>query len=787
MSELKYLNNSQLLDKLKNRSGGGVELVDTLPPATNYADGALILLQKNILKITDDSFTTLVTASEGDIIGFTFYDVSVDGETMLRGNPEVLIDWGDGTVSTTLDGDSPNEYYHTYQAGTYVVKLATKFDLPKVAVALDFGSAIDIVQFGDLQACGYQIDCPNLGSVPATLPVGVTTTEAMFRGCTNFNGVVGGWDTSRITNMYQMFENCSVFNQDLSGWDTSSVTNMGAMFSNCSEFNQNINSWDVSKVVDVSSMFSDCNNFDSPLNSWRLTSVDLMHYLFYGCTNFNQPLDAWTVGSATVMSSIFSGCSTFNQPLNSWDTSSVTDMAYMFEWCTAFNQPLNNWDVGQVEEMAGMFFNASIYDQDLSGWNLSFYYLPSNWDTGTPVTWTAVEKPAWINPFANSFEMTIVVPEGFINNIVVTPYLYDQWDYDPNVDLFFDWGDGQVFRHTEPTHVSKAHTGGVYTVRIGGSAETLSIYSATTDSVDITSFGDGVGKSWMLGNIKGLRTIPATLPPTITSLRKMFENGYSFTGELFDFSGWDTTNVTNMSNMFSSCWNINVDVSSFNTTNVTDMTAMFSSCYLINPDTSNWSVGNVTSMEGMFAATKFNRDLSGWDMRKVTQTQLMFSDCREFNSPLDNWDLASVTDVHSMFQNCVIFNSSMLNWKMPVATYALGMFAGCTNFNQPIGYWDVSSFINMQGIFVGCTSFNQNLNNWNVGNVTNISRLFLDCTSYNQPMNNWNTANVIDMSELLRNCTSFNQNLSGWNTAKVQYRNYFDTNTPLWSQGNKPN
>lgn len=45
------------------------------------------------------------------------------------------------------------------------------------------------------------------------------------------------------------------------------------------------------------------------------------------------------------------------------------------------------------------------------------------------------------------------------------------------------------------------------------------------------------------------------------------------------FKDVDTSNVTNMSNMFEGCWNLtSLDVSNFDTSNVTDMNSMFSGC-----------------------------------------------------------------------------------------------------------------------------------------------------------------------------------------------------------------
>ena len=92
----------------------------------------------------------------------------------------------------------------------------------------------------------------------------------------------------------------------------------------------------------------------------------------------------------------------------------------------------------------------------------------------------------------------------------------------------------------------------------------------------------------------------------------------------------DTSNVINMSYMFSGCSSLtNLDVSSFNTSNVTDMSNMFRSCSsLTNLDVSNLDTSHVTDMESMFknCSSLTSLELSNFDTRFVIHKDQVFID-----------------------------------------------------------------------------------------------------------------------------------------------------------------
>mmetsp|Transcript_20366 Transcript_20366/g.60737 ORF Transcript_20366/g.60737 Transcript_20366/m.60737 type:complete len:91 (-) Transcript_20366:13-285(-) len=48
--------------------------------------------------------------------------------------------------------------------------------------------------------------------------------RAMFLGCAAFNADIGGWDTSRVTDMSVMLQNCQSFDRDLRRWNLAALT-----------------------------------------------------------------------------------------------------------------------------------------------------------------------------------------------------------------------------------------------------------------------------------------------------------------------------------------------------------------------------------------------------------------------------------------------------------------------------------------------------------------------------------------------------------------------------------
>ena len=112
----------------------------------------------------------------------------------------------------------------------------------------------------------------------------------------------------------------------------------------------------------------------------------------------------------------------------------------------------------------------------------------------------------------------------------------------------------------------------------------------------------------------------------VTNMYQMF---YGVDVETLDLSSFDTSNVTNMEQMFAHARKLrNVNLSSFNTSNVTSMYQMFYNNQNAQTITFGpyFNTSSVTNMESMFEglSTINNMDLSAFDTSSVTNMKRMF-------------------------------------------------------------------------------------------------------------------------------------------------------------------
>ena len=151
-----------------------------------------------------------------------------------------------------------------------------------------------------------------------------------------------------------------------------------------------------------------------------------------------------------------------------------------------------------------------------------------------------------------------------------------------------------------------------------------------------------------------------------TYSQHMFHAVYDYVGPLGDYvqilrnildidlSNFDTSQVTDMSGMFTKMSNLTtLDLSNFDTSKVTDMSQMFFGMdSLTTLNLSNFDTSRVINMDGMFAEMTHltSLNLSNFDTSKVTNMGYMFSYAYHLTTlDLSNFDTSKVTTMGSMF------------------------------------------------------------------------------------------------------------------------------------------
>ena len=259
-----------------------------------------------------------------------------------------------------------------------------------------------------------------------------------------------------------------------------------------------------------------------------------------------------------------------------------------------------------------------------------------------------------------------------------------------------------------------------------GESITIPVHTAT-GRYDVI-WGDGT----ISENVRGDQTHPyATSGNHTVTISGGFEmlrlDGFSRANasKLMSVDQWGAIRWTSMESAFYRASNMEYRAAdSPDLSRVRTMLHMFEDATKFNGDISSWNVSSVTDMGQMFAlASVFNQNLNNWNVSSVTNMNEMFYFARAFNQDLNNWNTSRVTDMSSMFFGASAFNGTISDWNTSRVTDMSSMFSGASNFNGDISSWDVSSVTNMVTMFNGATSFDQNLGEWYVvANATSIAR-----------------------------------------------------------------
>ena len=247
------------------------------------------------------------------------------------------------------------------------------------------------------------------------------------------------------------------------------------------------------------------------------------------------------------------------------------------------------------------------------------------------------------------------------------------------VDLLIDWGDESS--NTYNTNGSKVHS------YAGAGTYVVEFTSGTADKI---AFGlDGGGNN--NGNLKAVLTpVPAWLG--LTSARNMFSGNWycaSFCADFFDAASANVTDFHGMLNGVGAVTTrFNEDVSGWDVSNATDLSYTFAYCYpFAGTGMSGWDVGNVTTMANMlnWCYLAFNPDISGWDTHSLTTMANMCLTCNTFNRSLAAWDVTGVTTMANFTDGAhwstANYSATLIGWESQAVQTGVALNVGTGKYS----------------------------------------------------------------------------------------------------------
>ena len=203
---------------------------------------------------------------------------------------------------------------------------------------------------------------------------------------------------------------------------------------------------------------------------------------------------------------------------------------------------------------------------------------------------------------------------------------------------------------------------------------------------------------------------------------------------------------------------------------------MFESQPVLDPDVSDWNTSNVTNMSNMFSITsKANPDVSKWDTSNVINMDEMFSHAEAANPDVSNWDTSSVGNMESMFYNAESANPDVSKWNTSNVMYTTYMFASDEDHtvisNPDVSRWDVSNVHLTLGMFENNSKANPDVSKWNTPKLWTSSDMFKNAKSAKPDVSNWYTPNLAEMSSMFEGAVNADPDVSKWNFKKINEQN----------------
>ena len=480
----------------------------------------------------------------------------------------------------------------------------------------------------------------------------------------------------------------------------------------------------------------------------------------------------------TKISSISSVSSLSNLPANTWGYSFNTNTD--FNPIPALSTPANlihTTEKSTSEEnhtiKLGMKLNSSLkpgnYENKLIISVVSNPYTPKAIMTEGPDFNTKLKSLETATNKIEHFKKSPVAPAASMNAVNI-----DDDESECEIKLWLDPTDKTAYYYTEPGKVYlNKESSKMFHSKSGEQKirNILEIDLSNFDTSEVTNMGE------MFYGMSNLTSLNLSNFDTsqVTNMGLMFSRMSSLTS--LNLSNFDTSKVTNMSDMFNSMPNLtSLNLSNFNTSQVTNMGLMFYGLSsLTSLDLSNFDTSKVTNMGNMFSSmtSLTSLNLSNFNTSQVTDMSFMFYGMSNPTSlDLSNFDTSKVTNMSFMFygmRNLTALNLS--NFNTSQVTNMGGMFYSMPSLTSlNLSHFDTSKVTDMHFMFRDTSNLTSlDLSNFDTSKVTNMGNMFRNMSSITSlDLSHFDTSKVTDMENMfsdMSNLTSLD--LSNFDTSQV--------------------
>lgn len=279
-----------------------------------------------------------------------------------------------------------------------------------------------------------------------------------------------------------------------------------------------------------------------------------------------------------------------------------------------------------------------------------------------------------------------------------------------------------------------------------------------------------------------------------------------------DLSCFDTSSATDLNGMFKSCNSLtSLNISTWHTGKVITTESMFNNCKMLEyvDGLDEFDTSNVTNMSRMFSYSKVT-NFQNLDTSKVENMSYMFMEYQRESLVFPAWNLSNAINFEACFSGGVyggvVKHLDLSNFAYKNSINASNLFRSAktvetiilpknfgrhmTSFRQLFSDCpklksintdaiDLSNVSDISFMFYGCSSLKEiDVSNWDVSKITNFDHFAAHANLKRKGIENWNTSSATNMNALFHNCAEEELDLSGWDVSKVQFFCQMFENSP---------